>query len=353
MRFIIMYSVNKLLLKLWQNGLQKRFIVKYYIFFNMLKYTLLLFSILVIFSCKTEQKNDIPGSHLKIINASEINKKIKNGNDIILYNATIIGNIDFTQAKEKSILSPGYIKHYISSSITINDCTIKGKVISHKKEKDIENIVKFNKNVCFYKTTFQDTVDFSYSDFSDLVSFSGSQFQKFTSFKSVTSSKNGFIFNKTRFMDFSKFNIMKISGLSDFSDAVFEKDVLFQSSRFDYPVRFASVKFNQNAVFTNVKFFDDVFFNYSEFTKNIKFNSSIFRGRTEFIKCRFNFISEFKNCNFYSKTLFNNAELTGIMSFENSIFYISDPENYKIVKNKESDFLTNNTLVLNKNTVIK
>lgn len=300
-------------------------------------------------TCNTEKKNEIPGSHSKIIDASEINNKIKNGEDIVLYNATIIGDIDFTKAKEKSIFSPGLIKHYVSSSITINDCTVKGKLISEKNENNVVNIVKFNKNVCFYNCTFQDTVNFSYADFSDLVSFSGSQFQKYTSFKAVVASKNGFIFNKTHFMEFSKFNIMKIGGICDFSDAVFENDILFQSSKFEYPVRFVSVKFYKNVIFTNVKFFDDVYFNYSEFNKNIKFNSSNFKGRTEFIKCNFNFISEFKNCNFFSETLFDDSVLTGIMSFEESNFYISNPESFKIKIKKESDFILNDVLILRKN----
>ena len=314
----------------------------------MLKNTIFIIFVLITFSCSNKQKNAEPGTHNKIINASEINNKIKNGEDIILYNATIIGDIDFTLAKDKSVISPGLIKHYVSSSVTLNDCTIKGKVKAFNKQNNYENITKFNKNVCFYNCTFQDTVNFSYSGFSDFVSFSGSMFQKFTSFKSVVSDKNGFIFNKTHFMEFSKFNIMKIGGICDYSDAVFESDVLFQSSKFEYPARFASVKFNKNAIFTNVKFFDDVFFNYSEFNKNIKFNSSVFRGRAEFLKCYFTYISEFKNCRFFSETKFSDAELTGVLTFKNSIFYISNPENFKINIKKESDFITNNIIVLRK-----
>jgi len=60
------------------------------------KYFVLLPVLLLFFSCNHKPETEIPDSRTKIINASEINKKIKNGKDIAYRNATIVGDIDFT-----------------------------------------------------------------------------------------------------------------------------------------------------------------------------------------------------------------------------------------------------------------
>ena len=300
-------------------------------------------------ACKNNTKQKIPDAGNKIIQASEINRKIKKGEAVLMRNAAILGDIDFTLAENSNIINSGQIKHYVNSSVTLYDCTIKGKVIACKKTKNFLEISKFNKNITFVNCTFQDTVDFSNSEFTELVNFSNSLFQNYVDFKSVGTGRGRFLFTGTHFIKFSKFDLMNIGGFSDFSNAVFDEDVLFQSSKFEYPARFAVIKFNKNAIFTNTKFYDDVFFNYSEFARSIKFNSSVFRGRTEFIKSKFNMISEFKNCLFLCETKFSDADLKGILTFENSIFYISNPEKFKIKISDGSDYILDKTQSLIKN----
>ncbi|NOZ36179.1 MAG: hypothetical protein GXO80_12895 [Chlorobi bacterium] len=300
----------------------------------------------LLISCNKEEKINFDDSRSKIIDASEINNKLSKEKNIILRNATIIGDIDFTKSKEKYLVNANLIKHTINSALTFYDCTFKGKIIAHKKNNEFRIISEFNKSVCFVNCTFQDTVDFSYSDFKDVAIFSNSMFQNLTNFESAFFSPKGANFSKSHFIKYAKFNIIESSGYFNISDAVFDDNVLFQLSEFNRSARFASVKFNRNADFTKVKFFDDVFFNYSEFYRSIKFNTSVFRGRTEFLKCKFNMISEFKNCLFFSETKFKDAEISGILTFENSIFYISNPENFKIKLLKESDFTDDNTFIL-------
>ncbi len=309
-----------------------------------------IFPIIIIFfiSCNNDLQTEIPDSRTKIINASEINIKIKKGEDLTYKNATIMGDIDFTQSNEASLITGNLVKHYVNSAVIFYDCTFKGTVLAVNYNKDFKIVTNFNKSVSFINCTFQDTVNFSASDFKGLVNFSNSMFQKFVSFKSVFVGLQGMYFNKTHFIEEAKFNMMHINGNCNFSDAVFDNHVLFQLSKFDNPVIFNAAVFNKTANFTKVKFFDDVFFNYSEFYKIAQFNTSIFRGRTEFIKSKFNMISEFKNCLFFSETKFSDAEISGILTFENSIFYVSDPNNFNVKASEESDYIFDGIVILSK-----
>jgi len=307
-------------------------------------FTLSLFAI----SCNNKPKNmaEIPDSRSRIIQSSEINNKIKKGKDIVYKNVTVIGDIDFTQAGEVSIITGNLVKSYVNSGIVFYDCTFKGKIIAEKDGEKVKTITNFSKGISFINCTFQDTVNFTSSDFKDIVNFSNSIFQDFVSFKSTFFGSHGLIFSKTHFIKGAEFNMMNVSGSCNFSDAVFDDNVLFQLCKFNGYVRFASSVFNKNADFSRVKFNDDVFFNYAEFYRTLNFGTSVFKGRAEFIKSKFNMISEFKNCLFYSYTNFTDAEVKGILTFENSIFYISDAGKFNVKLSEGTDYILKGTQTL-------
>ena len=74
-------------------------------------------------SCQSNKTEDFktleedPEARTLIINADEINKKIKKGRDIAYKNATIMGDINFLNAREVNLELPYLIKHYINSSV--------------------------------------------------------------------------------------------------------------------------------------------------------------------------------------------------------------------------------------------
>ena len=307
-------------------------------------------------SCKQKAENtDIlqdtinQEARAKIINVSEINSKIKNEENIVYKDATIVGDIDFLYSEDFNLETPILQKHHVNSSVLFHNCTFKGKVTAQKQEKELLKISEFNKNITFIKCTFQDTVNFTSSDFNDLVNFSESIFQEFVSFEAGAFNFKKNYFNKSHFQKPAKFNLVFANGDMNFFETIFDDNVLFQLAKFNNPVNFGASKFNKNADFTSVKFFDDVFFNYSEFLKKVNFNNSVFKARVEFIKVKFNYISEFKDCNFFSKTKYNNSEIIGVFSFENSVFYISNPEKLNVNIKEGSDFVLKNTqYILNK-----
>ncbi|MCF6366748.1 MAG: hypothetical protein L3J35_11155 [Bacteroidales bacterium] len=306
---------------------------------------LVLFVFLLFYSCKNKEKQNTVNQEArnKIINASEINKKIRNEENIVYKDATIIGDINFLNSEDFNLETPFLQKYHINSSILFHNCTFKGKVIARKQENEIYKVSNFNKNVTFISCTFQDTVNFTSSDFNELVNFSESEFQEFVSFEACAFNFKKNYFSKVHFQKAAMFNLMFANGDMNFFETIFDDNVLFQLSKFNNPVHFGASKFNKNADFTNVKFFDDVFFNYSEFIKKVNFNNSVFRGRTEFIKTKFNFISEFKDCVFFGKTTYNNSEIIGVFTFKNSVFYISDPEKFNCNIKKGSDYIIENT----------
>ncbi|MCF6185338.1 MAG: hypothetical protein L3J56_12095, partial [Bacteroidales bacterium] len=194
--------------------------------------------ITVFISCNKQKKISSDDSRGKVINASDINKNIQNGKDIIYQNATIMGTVDFTKSKNADLVNANLIKHDVNSVLTFYDCTFKGKIIAHKKDKEFKIISDFNKSICFVNCTFQDTVDFSDSDFKDVVTFSNSIFQNFVSFKSAFFSPKGMDFTKSHFIKYAEFNMMHVSGNCNFFDAVFDDNVLFQLSEFNNSVQF-------------------------------------------------------------------------------------------------------------------
>jgi len=312
----------------------------------MKKHILFIAILALLFSCNKEKENvnteDIKQkqeAREKIIQASEINTKIKNQENILYKDVTIIGDINFLISEDKNLTTPFMENHYINSSILFHNCTFKGKVIAKKNIEDIINISVFKKNTTFLNCTFQDTVNFSYSDFYGLVNFSESIFQELVNFEASSFNYKKNYFRKSRFEKPLRFNMVNVFGDIDFFESFFDDKVLFQLSKFKGNTNFGATKFNANADFSNTKFKDDVFFNYAEFYKTISFNNASFWERTEFLNVKFNFISEFKDCLFYGKTKFEQSEIIGVFYFTSSIFYISNPKEFDINIKNGSDFV--------------
>jgi len=93
---------------------------------------ILIFAV-VTFTCKNniskQSFEDLTDSRDQIINASEINKKIRKAQNIEYKNATIIGDINFLTSKEKYLLTPQLVKYEVNSSVIFYNCTFKGNII--------------------------------------------------------------------------------------------------------------------------------------------------------------------------------------------------------------------------------
>lgn len=314
--------------------------------------SIILIYAIVTFKCTDDtpeqSSEELFDSRNLIINAADINKKIKKGKDIEYRNATIIGDLIFLASNEKNLLTPQLVKHEVNSSVIFYNCTFKGNIIAHRTYTDHSEVSEFNKNLTFIECTFQDTVNFTSSDFNDLVNFSGSDFHEFVTFESSCFNYRKNYFDKVRFYKNAMFNLMKVNGNISFFEAIFDDNVIFQLSKFNDPVQFGAAKFNKNSVFSSVKFYDDVFFNYAEFHKKAIFNQSVFKGRAEFIKSKFNHISEFKNCMFFGRTIYNNSDLTGVFTFEGSDFLFSEPPINEFNIKEGSDFIGAGNIIQSK-----
>lgn len=309
--------------------------------------------LLVIFSCKNSEKNetDIENSRGKIIDASEINNKIKNGEAIQYKNATIIGDIDFTNSSEKSIETPQLIRNYVNSSIIFSNITFKGKIIAHKSDTAYSNYTTFNKSISFFGCTFQDKVDFSRAQFNAIFNISNSDFQEDITFDGAIFEFQKNYFTKNKVLKNALFNLVVFNGDIQFMNTEFFQNVNFQMAKFHGMTQFSNTKFKKNVEFGLINANSDIFFNYSDFAKTVNFNGSIFRGRTEFQNAKFNFISEFKNILFMGNIKFDNATFLGVADFENTIFYVSDISKQNINIEKGTNIMLNNTELLLRQTV--
>ena len=319
---------------------------------NMKKLILLstVLSVIFLFSCKEKKEHenlDFENSRGNIIKAEKINSLIKNGKDITIKNATILGNIDFTSSSEENLDGPHLIRNHVRSSVNFLNCTFKGKITAQKSETDYSQVTSFNKNITFIGCTFQDTVNFKSSQFNAILNIRDSEFQQKTSFEGAL-----FYFNKNYFAnntmsENTDFNMAVFKGEISFLKTQFLKNVNFQMAKFHDIAQFSNTSFHENAEFSLINVNSNIFFNYSEFHKTISFNSAKFMGRTEFTNCKFNYITEFRNIFFYGDVKYDNSTFIGVVNFENSIFFISDITKQKYTIEKGTDFVFNNTKTIN------
>lgn len=252
-----------------------------------------LLSILIILAIST----GVQAQRLKEVNANDILKQIEMGDNIYIKDAYIIGELNLSKIKIKTVPVERKSVAWILPSNEILSLEPKLKIVESKIY--IENSV-FKDNVDFSDTRFKylylintyfsSNADFKGDDFND-VSFWGSSFNGNTYFWNANFSGDsayfenvafrGFtIFGYTRFSGYSDFRYANFSGFTIFGDAIFNGDAIFEDTRFS-GVTFTRAQFN-GADFINANFIGDAYFADASFKSDGKFSG------TKFSKVNFN-----------------------------------------------------------------
>jgi hypothetical protein len=301
---------------------------------------------------KTDSLKQSTDSREKIIKSQEINSAIAEGRPISIQNATIVGDIDFTSAKESVEESPATYRHFVNSPFLLVNCTIKGKIIGFKSTKTQVDFCTFTKNLTILGSTVQDSLIFRESDFQQLVDIRSSDIEKPLVFIGARFLFKKNYFSENRFFDDAQFNLTVFEGEAIFFRTKFSKHIIFQGSIFSKTAQFGACQFNEAADFSLVRADGGMFFNYAEFTKHSVFSNSKFNDRFEFLSCKINTDIDFKNCSFYGSVKYNKSEVKGVLSFDNSFFHQNSPDFSEIILSEKSNITAKDALVLKNEPVV-
>ncbi len=214
------------------------------------------------------------------VKAEEILKHIENGDDIYLQNCNIIGELNVSKIKLKTVPIPyndvlsDYRAHLYSEKIFygVN-----------------KNLSIIKSNISIKDSTFENELDFSTAQFNNTVSFEKTIFNKFADFHWVN-------FNNS-----AKFWAVTFNNSADFGGTIFNNSVFF-----------IGAYFNKSTDFSMTQFIKYASFYLATFNNSVDFSHLNFQGYAEFFRVNFNNFASFTPVIFskgadFSQTHFNNS----------------------------------------------
>lgn len=239
-------------------------------------------------------------SDVRVVQASDVEAKIKTGHPAEFDNCIIDGNLNLGRLRIDGTVhfnhtvfqnSANFESTIFNGDANFRGSIFKGNITQFKYAKFNNNAYfmgsQFNNNAYFVATQFNMSADFADSRFNGSIEFYESQFNSYANFDSS-------LFNNSVY----------------FKKSLFEKNAYFGNTNFSGLVDFHSTSFNNIADFTGSQFQDMANFSYSNFNKFIKFNQSQFNGSADFIGSHFN-----------GTAYFIGAKFKGSAHFKRSIFY--------------------------------
>lgn len=189
------------------------------------------------------------------VDADEIIRKAKNGEDVRYENVTIEGVVDLTPYYDEIDelprrgffnVSDNTVENTIRGTITFINCEFKDDFLAyyHDDKSEYTFVSNFDNGVTFQDCTFRRDAAFKYSEF-----------------------REGADFSNTTFGDNSNFKYAEFKEESTFEKSVFEDDSNFKYAEFDDMVNFANAIFKEEANFK-----------YAEMEDGVKFTNTIFDG---------------------------------------------------------------------------
>ena len=140
----------------------------------------------------------------KKVNATDISKHIENGDPVNLVNCSIVGELNVSKIRLKTVPNPYFNTNHIKYNIK-------------------ENLGVIESSIIIQKSTFENKLDFSFVQFKNTVSFNGTTFNNFAGFSYAT-------FNNSADFSFATFN-----NSANFSQSIFTDSAYFIMTNFKSP----------------------------------------------------------------------------------------------------------------------
>jgi len=255
----------------------------------------------------------------------DLEKSIREGENIFIENKTFDEVIDFTQLEQATLVNKGLRTVRIVSSITFSNCTFNKEVTGYSRdESDNRTTTSFQSNLSFIGCTFNDDVNFRGVSVLGKTVFSGSFFEKAANFEEASFQQLAF-FNNCSFHEELRFQNAFFMQRANFINTQFDNNASFQGSTFYSTAQFSNSRFYGYADFSLINWKEDVFFNYAELADRSNFNSSKFWWVADFLTVTFG-KTEMMNSYFFGNLSFNGSTITHQLKFTNNYFLIKEPD---------------------------
>jgi len=263
----------------------------------------------------------------KEVNASDILSHIEKGNDINLYNCSIVGDLDTSKIKLKTVSNQRVYSPVYGSVDEYDELNFLGALNSWENK----NFHLIENNISITNSNFEDNVNFSYVIFNGSVDFHFSNFNRSVIFGPATF--NNYVeFVCATFNNYADFSSTTFNISSDFNGATFNHVAFgaatfnnqhpdFSNSKFNGTTYFTFSRFNHSAdfsftTFKDIAHFNGVFFNHSshDFSYPVNFGYTTFEDYADF---RF---ASFNNYGTFWHATFNSADFEGATFNDDAIF---------------------------------
>ncbi|MBN1186090.1 MAG: hypothetical protein JXB49_27660 [Bacteroidales bacterium] len=260
------------------------------------------------------------------IEAADIIKKLKKGENILINDVTINGDLDLTTIQPGYPESKGVIRYNISSSLAFLNCNFTGKIIGYRNDGKFAHVVICEKNLTFLNCEFQDEVIFKEAIIQGVVNFGNSKFNHQAIFTGASFNARYNYFNESFFKDKAYFQGILCNGSINFMKAEFVGIGYFQNAAFASMAQFSNVKFFQNTDFSLVSFKGGCMFNYALFSGKAIFSSSSINQRGDFIEVHFKGETNFKRARIDCELKFTNSVFSNDLIFNDARFIFFKPD---------------------------
>lgn len=295
------------------------------------------------------------------VKSKDILKQIENGQDVNLTDCRIVGELNLSTIKLKTIPNPRYqeISQEIYGEYGWVGRNDNESFVFFPSPPEIRKELKVvESNITICNCILEDDLDFSFSAFKKPISFAlvsfnsnatfrGSYFNNSAHFGEVTynDSDEDYFFRKVIFNDTADFAFTTFEDTVEFPHAIFNCSANFWDTTFNNNSDFFFAAINY-ASFGNVTFNDTARFSLAQL-KNVFFDCTTFKSTANFRLATFRF-SNFRNACF-KDACFENSFFEDSMFFDDTSFkdtanfynaYFNDTANFaapKIAKNIISD----------------
>ena len=247
----------------------------------------------------------------KEVKASEILKHIENGEDIYLENCSIVGELNISAIKLKTVPNPDFYKllneedpkevlvfYGINENRSIVQSNIKIKNSFFENGLDL-SCTTFNAPIDFDGTTFNDSADFNGSNFNASANLSRSTFNIHADFAWTT-------FNAPTYFSWARIDTWIEVGTyfnnADFTRSTFNAPVNFEGSAFNDFANFACTTFN-DSVRLGTDFYAPADFTWTTFNAPVNFEGSAFNDFANFAWTTFNDSGDFEGPETFKKII--------------------------------------------------
>lgn len=222
------------------------------------------------------------------IAASEIISRLDAGNDVILSDMTITGDLNFTQVADKEEDRSGNWSNgnnyrcWVRNRVSFTNCRFTGKVIGYYKEQEEGNRRRnWNNNGPLYNADFYDAVSFSNCHFQDDVNFKYTRFHEGADFHGSRFDEGSY-FKYTQFDENANLSELRIAGEAVFKYTKFPDGVTFAGTEFGGDANFKYTQFKEGVDMSNASFNREANFKYTQFAEGSNFNGTDFGNDAEF-----------------------------------------------------------------------